>query len=199
MTKVAIFIDAWNFKYATYDSLDLRVDFVKLLEVLREEDYLLRAYYYTGIWTEDAIRSFVEMKKYEDKDARFQELLEKRKDEQTFHRVLTRSGYRVVTKPLQVYLDYKTGEVDIKADFDVEIAVGMLSLADKVDREILASGDGDFAAAVHAVADKGVRVAVLTTQSDEAYKRGYRPAEALLNAADDVILIEDIRKRIKRD
>src|SRR5262249_45359340 len=45
-----------------------------------------------------------------------------------------------------------------KANLDVEIAVDMLSLADKYDTAVLVSGDEDFAYAINAVAYKGVRV-----------------------------------------
>ena len=61
---------------------------------------------------------------------------------------LSRGGKRVKT--------YADGTK--KANLDVEIAVDMLSLADKYDTAVLVSGDEDFAYAINAVAYKGVRV-----------------------------------------
>ena len=66
---------------------------------------------------------------------------------------MRRNGYRVVEKELKTYADGTK-----KANLDVEIAVDMLSLADKYDTAVLVSGDEDFAYAINAVAYKGVRV-----------------------------------------
>ena len=47
-----------------------------------------------------------------------------------------------------------------KEDWDMQIAVDALSIADKVDAIMLVSGDGDFVPLVHALKARGVRVEV---------------------------------------
>ena len=46
---------------------------------------------------------------------------------------------------------------------DVDLAVDMLEIADRVDHVVLFSGDGDFRRLVEAVQRKGVRVTVVST------------------------------------
>ena len=61
MARLAVFIDGWNFKYATYDAFGIQVDFVKLLDYLTRRSILIRAYYYTGEWTTDSIDQYVKL------------------------------------------------------------------------------------------------------------------------------------------
>ncbi len=46
---------------------------------------------------------------------------------------------------------------------DVDLAVDMMEIADRVDHVVLFSGDGDFRRLVEAVQRKGVRVTVVST------------------------------------
>ncbi|MEX1022389.1 MAG: NYN domain-containing protein [Dehalococcoidia bacterium] len=64
--------------------------------------------------------------------------------------------FRIVTKPLKRFADGS-----IKGNFDVEMAIDMLLMADRVDVMAIVSGDADFARAVEAVQQKGVRVEVV--------------------------------------
>lgn len=197
--KRAIFIDGRNFKYATYDALGLRVDFEKLLDVLSEGRYLIRAYYYSGVWTEDAIRAYARLKKSSDPDKVYHEYMERREKDLSFLRFLNRSGYRVVTKPIKVYKDYFTGEVQFKADLDIEIVLDMLKLSPHCDEVVLVSGDGDFVPVLEDLSDKGIRTIVVTTVSERAVEAGYKASEELIDAADRFIEIEDIRDLIERE
>ena len=65
-------------------------------------------------------------------------------------------GYRIVTKPLRRF----TGG-GVKANFDVELAIDILTMADRMDVIVLVSGDGDFRRLVEIVGSRGVRVEVL--------------------------------------
>src|SRR6266513_5519793 len=107
---------------------NLDIDYNKLLRVLLGDGRLFRAFFYTGV----------------DAGAERQ---------QGFLLWMRRNGYRVVEKELKTYADGTK-----KANLDVEIAVDMLSLADKYDTAVLVSGDEDFSYAINAVAYKGVRV-----------------------------------------
>jgi uncharacterized LabA/DUF88 family protein len=109
-------------------SVGVEIDYAKFLNFLRGDAPLLRAFFYTGVD-------------------------EKAERQQGFLLWMRRNGYRVVEKELKTYADGTK-----KANLDVEIAVDMLSLADKYDTAVLVSGDEDFSYAINAVAYKGVRV-----------------------------------------
>lgn len=157
--KIAIFIDGNNLFHAAR-SVGVEIDYAKLLEVLRGEDTLLRAFFYTGV----------------DQQAERQ---------QGFLLWMRRNGYRVVEKELKMFSDGTK-----KANLDVEIAVDMLSLADKYDTAILVSGDEDFSYAVNAVAYKGVRVEVAGFRSNTSPR--------LIDVADRFIELDALVSEISK-
>lgn len=211
--KRAIFIDGSNFKYATFKALGFKVDFNKLLEVLSKGAYLLRAYYYSGIWTEESIRAFIRLKNEADSQVHldssengtdnkeknlYTTLLNKRRKELDFLRFLSRSGYQVVTKPVRVYKDYLTDEAMFKANLDIEIVLDMMRIAKYVDEVVLVSGDGDFVPVIKELQGFGVRIIVVTTLSKEAQANGYKASEELIDVADEFIEIEDLIEQVRR-
>ncbi len=192
--RLAVFVDGWNFKYATYDSFGVDVDFVRLLRLLSKESILIRAYYYTGEWTTDSIEQFVRLSSPQDPDAVREDLEGQRRRCQSFLRFLNRNGYMVVRKPLKVFAGGTT-----KADLDLELAVDMLSLVERCDKFVLCSGDGDFVPLVKAVAQRGVRINVLSTQHPDAYARcNFKAADELVDAADEFLEIYDLLPQITR-
>jgi uncharacterized LabA/DUF88 family protein/cold shock CspA family protein len=199
--KIAIFIDGANFQKATFEAMGMEINFRGLLEVLSEQAFLVRAYYYTGEFDSDAISHYVNLKETNHlytSDMLRDEMHRRLKKDRGFHRWLNRNGYKVVTKGVRVFKD-ADGEVSMKANVDIEIAIGMLTMAEHVDKMILVSGDGDFAPLIDAVSSKGVRVAVVTTQNRRAQTNGYRGSDLLIDAADEYIPIEKIRTRIERN
>ena len=64
--------------------------------------------------------------------------------------------YRIVTKPLKRFADGS-----IKGNFDVEMALDMVTMAERLDVVALVSGDADFARAVELLQGRGVRVEVV--------------------------------------
>src|SRR5581483_12507497 len=64
--------------------------------------------------------------------------------------------YRIITKPLKRFADGS-----MKANFDIELAIDILTMSDRLDIVVLMSGDGDFARLVELVASRGVRVEVV--------------------------------------
>lgn len=193
-SRLAFFVDGWNFKYATYDSFGIHVDFVKLLEILSKDSILIRAYYYTGEWTADSIEQYVKLTNSPDPQAVREELDAQRRRSQSFHRFLNRNGYMVVRKPLKVFAGGS-----IKADLDLELAIDMLSLVDRCDKYVLVSGDGDFVPLIKAVAQRGVRIQVLSTQHPDAYARcNFKAADELVDAADEFIELYDLLPQISR-
>jgi uncharacterized LabA/DUF88 family protein len=196
--RVAIFIDGLNFAKATYDGFGLRVDYSKLLTYFSQQALLLRAYYYTGEWDDGGIAHYVRLTSPPDEAAKKKEMEEQRDADRKFWRFLDRNGYRVVRKRVKVFRD-ASGDIKVKADLDLELAIDMLTLADRCDKQVLVSGDGDFVPIVHAVGARGVRVVVVSTQDERAYKNAhYRASDDLLDSADEFISIESIRDFVER-
>ncbi len=76
--------------------------------------------------------------------------------------------YRIVTKPLKRFADGS-----IKGNFDVEMAVDIISMTDRLDVMAIVSGDSDFARVVEEVPSRGVRVEVVAfAGSTSAEMRG---------------------------
>lgn len=72
------------------------------------------------------------------------------------------NGYSMVTKPTREFKDDQ-GRKKIKGNMDIELAVDMMEIAERVDHILLFSGDGDFRKLIEAVQRKGARVTVVST------------------------------------
>ena len=77
-------------------------------------------------------------------------------DQTAFISFLEHNGYNVKSKELRMRLDGSA-----KGDWDMGIAIDIISMLDGLDVIILASGDGDFCALVEMVREKGCRVEVV--------------------------------------
>jgi uncharacterized LabA/DUF88 family protein len=197
--RVAVFIDGWNFAKVTYEGLGIRVDFKRLLTALVGERILVHAIYYVGEWPDEGLRR-----------PRFGEPLHppgeaqngerRRLQQQGFIRMLNRNGYQVVRKPVTALADGSA-----RVDIGVELAIDMLTLADRCDREILVSGERDFVPLVRAVGSRGVRVQVVGSQLTAAFNSSSehprmfpaRASDELLDAADDFTEVRDLVPHIE--
>ena len=108
------------------------IDYVTLLKSASAGRDLVRAYAYTGLDPDN-------------------------ENQRNFHDFLRRSNYKVVSKDIRKYGDGK-----VKANLDIELVVDMMKTARNLDIAIVVSGDGDFAPAIRAVQEQGVRVEVLS-------------------------------------
>jgi len=108
------------------------IDYVTLLKSAIAGRDFVRAYAYTGLDPEN-------------------------ENQRNFHSFLARHGYKVVSKDIRKYGDGK-----VKANLDIELVVDMLKTARNLDVAIVVSGDGDFAPAIRAVQEMGVRVEVIS-------------------------------------
>lgn len=136
--KTAIFIDGSNL-YAAAKALDFDIDYKLLLEWIASKGRLVRAFYYTALIDDQEyspIKPLVDWLNY--------------------------NGYSMVTKPAREFTDGQ-GRKKLKGNMDVELAIDMMELADKVDHIMLFSGDGDFKRLIEAVQRKGVRVTVVSS------------------------------------
>jgi uncharacterized LabA/DUF88 family protein len=116
-----------------YASLDAEreIDYPALLAHTTKGRELVRAYAYTGLDPENEAQK-------------------------KFHRFLSESGYRVVAKEVRRFRDGA-----MKANLDIELVVDLMRLAPRLDVAVIVAGDGDYAPAIRAIMDMGVRVEVI--------------------------------------
>lgn len=102
--------------------------------------------------------------------------------EEEFHTALGKQGFEVKTKPLQTFVGGQK-----KGDWDVGIAMDILSLQPKLDVAVLVSGDGDFIPLIKFAQRQGLRCEVI----------GFREStsSALIEAADSFIDLSADPKR----
>jgi uncharacterized LabA/DUF88 family protein len=108
------------------------IDYVTMLKSATAGRDLVRAYAYTGLDPDN-------------------------ENQRNFHDFLRRHGYKVVSKDIRKYGDGK-----VKANLDIELVVDMMKTARNLDVAIVVSGDGDFAPAIRAVQEMGVRCEVIS-------------------------------------
>ena len=108
------------------------IDYVTLLKSATAGRDFVRAYAYTGLDPDN-------------------------ENQRNFHSFLARNQYKVVSKDIRKYCDGK-----VKANLDIELVVDLMKTARNLDVAIVVSGDGDFAPAIRAVQEMGVRVEVIS-------------------------------------
>jgi uncharacterized LabA/DUF88 family protein len=139
------------------------IDYVTLLKAASAGRDLVRAYAYTGLDPEN-------------------------ENQRNFHDFLRRNGYKVVSKDIRKYGDGK-----VKANLDIELVVDMMKTARNLDVAIVVSGDGDFAPAIRAVQEMGVRV--------EVYSFRGNTSSDLIDVADiftDIVQVAKVEKGSSR-
>ena len=139
------------------------IDYVTLLKSASAGRDLVRAYAYTGLDPDN-------------------------ENQRNFHSFLARHGYKVVSKDIRKYGDGK-----VKANLDIELVVDMMKTARNLDIAIVVSGDGDFAPAIRAVQEMGVRVEVISFRGNTS--------SDLIDVADlftDIIHLAKVEKASSR-
>jgi uncharacterized LabA/DUF88 family protein len=74
--------------------------------------------------------------------------------------ILRNMGYKLIKKQARVFRN-DAGEMQTKANVDIDLSIDALQESDKLDRVILVSGDGDYCRVVNALQTKGCRVEVI--------------------------------------
>ncbi|MEM9897960.1 MAG: NYN domain-containing protein [Pseudomonadota bacterium] len=169
--KTAIFIDGANL-YKAARSLGFDMDYRSLLARARDEAQLVRAYYYTAL-QEDRGQDFSPLRPLVD--------------------WLDYNGYAMVLKQDREYTDAQ-GKRRFKGSIDVELAVDMVAMADKLDHIVLFSGNGDFRRAVEHTQSMGVRVTIVSTVKSSPPMA----SDELRRQADLFVELTDIQKLIGR-
>ena len=108
------------------------IDYVTLLRAATAGRDFVRAYAYTGLDPDN-------------------------ENQRNFHQFLARHSYKVVSKDIRKYGDGK-----VKANLDIELVVDLMKTARNLDIAVIVSGDGDFASAIRAVQEMGVRCEVIS-------------------------------------
>ncbi len=167
--RVALFIDGANL-YAAARALGFDIDYKRLLSLFSREGRLIRAFYYTALIDDQEyspIRPLVDWLDY--------------------------NGYTMVTKPTKEFTD-SSGRRKIKGNMDIELAVDVMEMAERLDHVVIFSGDGDFRSLVEATQRKGVRVTVVSTVRSSPPMA----ADELRRQADYFIELQDLADQIAR-
>ncbi len=167
--RIGLFIDGSNL-YAAARALAFDIDYKRLLDYFSGKGRLIRAFYYTALMEEQEyspIRPLVDWLDY--------------------------NGYTMVTKPTKEFTDSQ-GRRKIKGNMDIELAIDVMEMAERLDHVVIFSGDGDFRRLVEAVQRKGVRVSVVSTV------RSQPPmvADELRRQADYFMELQDLQPDIAR-
>ncbi|HSR55192.1 MAG TPA: NYN domain-containing protein, partial [Alphaproteobacteria bacterium] len=156
--------------YSSARNLGFDIDYKRLRDLFSAEARLVRAFYYTALIDDQEyspLRPLVDWLDY--------------------------NGYTLVTKSAKEFTDSE-GRRRIKGNMDIELAIDVLEMADRLDHVVLFSGDGDFRRLVEAVQRKGVRVTVVSTT------RTNPPmvADELRRQCDQFIELRDLEEDISR-
>ncbi|HIP42952.1 MAG TPA: NYN domain-containing protein [Aquifex aeolicus] len=165
--RLMIFIDGSNLFHGIRH-LNIKVDYSKLVEFLREGRYLVRAYFYTAVPQEKDVKKGT---------PEWDSLMRQRR----FLDELSLMGIKVRTANLRKL----PGGEFLEKEVDIMLATDMLSLAyrNAYDTAILVSGDSDFIHTVEAVQSLGKRVENATFKKTSSYN--------LRKACDRFILLDD--------
>ncbi len=153
-----VFVDVANVELAT-DRVRSRLDWAKILAILTHDRELVRAVAYAPVHEDTSVSI----------------------ETQRFVEPFLDKGYKVITKPVKRFSDGS-----IKGNVDIELALDVMNMIDRLDVVCLVSGDGDFQRLVEVVQARGVRVEVIAFGSSTATN--------LRNAADHYI---DLQARLR--
>jgi uncharacterized LabA/DUF88 family protein len=156
--RVGIFVDVANIELAA-DRQRVRLDWARILALLTRDRQLVRAIAYSPVHDDPSVSV----------------------ETQRFVEPFLDRGYKIVTKPLKRFQDGS-----IKANVDIELALDVVTMVERLDIVCLVSGDGDFEKLVELVQGKGIRVEVISFGSSTAGN--------LKNAADAFI---DLQARLR--
>lgn len=138
--RVGVFVDVANVELAS-DRLRVRFDWKKILDILTKDRTLVRAIAYSPVHDDPGVSI----------------------ETQRFVEPFLDRGYKIVTKPLKRFQDGS-----VKANVDIELALDVIEMLDRLDVVCLISGDGDFQRLVEVVQAKGVRVEVVAVGTSTA-------------------------------
>lgn len=141
MKRIGIFIDGSNL-YHSAKALGFSVDFVKLLAYYKTQGEVVKAFYFTALppKTEHSnLRTLIDFVDF--------------------------NGYTVIQKETKTFTNVG-GDVKLKGNMDVEIAVHAGEVAPFITHLVLFSGDGDFRVLLESVQRRyGIHCTVVSARS----------------------------------
>jgi uncharacterized LabA/DUF88 family protein len=159
--RVGVFVDSANVELARDRTRGGRpIDWGLVLERVTKGRRLVRAIAYSPVHDDPGVS----------------------RETQRFVEPFLGKGFKIVTKPLKRFADGS-----IKANVDIELALDVITMADRLDIAVLASGDGDFQHLVEVLQSRGIRV--------EVAGLGQSVAGTLKNAADEYIELGFAQKK----
>lgn len=156
--KTYAYIDASNLFYGGQKSLGWSIDYKKLAEYLQKRYNCKKIYYFGGIETYKYPYNYMknetvpldELLKYMRREVRNNTTkkklvaqLEKYIQRAKFYKKLQKFGYQLVLKPVKIYWGPK-GSKRLKANCDLDMALGLVKDMNKYERALALTGDGDF-------------------------------------------------------
>ena len=161
MPRVGVFVDSANVELARDRTRGGRpIDWGLVLDRVTEGRRLVRAIAYSPVHDDPGVS----------------------RETQRFVEPFLGRGFKIVTKPLKRFADGS-----IKANVDIELALDVITMADRLDVAVLASGDGDFQHLVEVLQSRGIRV--------EVAGLGQSVAGNLKRAADHYIELDFAQKK----
>ena len=161
MPRVGVFVDSANVELARDRTRGGRpIDWGLVLDRVTEGRRLVRAIAYSPVHDDPGVS----------------------RETQRFVEPFLGKGFKIVTKPLKRFADGS-----IKANVDIELALDVITMADRLDVAVLASGDGDFQHLVEVLQSRGIRV--------EVAGLGQSVAGNLKRAADHYIELDFAQKK----
>lgn len=146
--KVGVFVDVQNLYYSAKNLYQAKVDFGRILKEAVSGRRLIRAFAYV---------ISAEVGK-----------------EKEFFEALSKQGYEVRTKDLQVFYGGSK-----KGDWDVGLCMDVVRMIHKIDVMVLVSGDGDYSDLLEYARSQGVRPEVIAFGKTASHK--------LLDEADELL------------
>ncbi|MEK7622094.1 MAG: NYN domain-containing protein [Patescibacteria group bacterium] len=171
------FIDASNLFYGGEKSLGWRIDYQKLHQYLKDKYQVSKIYYFGGVEihrfpfdylnqetvpireVEKYLVQYIKEKKQYLTEAHLV-LLDRHLKRVRFYLKLEKFGYDLILKPVKSYEDIE-GNVERKANCDVDMVIYMIRHLNAFDRVVFLSGDGDFLPALKLLKENRKEVMVL--------------------------------------
>jgi uncharacterized LabA/DUF88 family protein len=142
MPRAGVFVDAPNVVYAA-ESARVTIDYGRMLDYLGRGRELVHAIVYAPVTEESGYRF----------------------EGQRFVAPFLGKGYKLVTKPLKRFPDGTA-----KGNFDIELAIDIVTMSQRLDVVILISGDSDFSRLIELIQSRGVRVEVVAFAANVSWE-----------------------------
>jgi uncharacterized LabA/DUF88 family protein len=142
MPRAGVFVDAPNVVYAA-ESARVNIDYGRMLDFLGRGRELVHAIVYAPVTEESGYRF----------------------EGQRFVAPFLGKGYKLVTKPLKRFPDGTA-----KGNFDIELAIDIVTMSQRLDVVILISGDSDFSRLIELIQSRGVRVEVVAFAANVSWE-----------------------------